>query len=44
MKKGTADLTKLGAKRSSAKGHHKDNKKKVRNFEKLVTTAREEGK
>lgn len=40
MKKGTAELTKAGAKRSSAKGRKSDNKKKTSGFEKLVKAAR----
>lgn len=40
MKSGTAELTKMGAKRSSAKAHKKDFPKKNRGFEKLVKAAR----
>jgi hypothetical protein len=40
LKPGTKDLTKEGAKKSSAKGHLKDNKKKIRSFEQSVIAAR----
>jgi hypothetical protein len=40
MKKDTADLTKLGKKRSAAKSRRKDHEKKVGGFERLVVAAR----
>ena len=40
MKAGTAQLTKLGASRSSASGRKKDNKSKISYFEKKVKAAR----
>ena len=40
-KSGTADLTKVGAKKSQASGRKKDNKSKVTGFERLLKRARE---
>jgi len=41
MKKGTAQLTKMGAKRSSGKGHAKDHASKTAGFEVMLKKARE---
>lgn len=40
MKDGTAQLTKMGAKRSSGRAHLKDHRKKNAGFERIVKAAR----